>query len=321
MAARHGPLALVELLIRRGAIWWVQDSRGQEPLDYARSGVAPDKAEIVALLDRPVIRDAQFRAAVGAIHRGDAAGLARLLDAHPRLLRERAIEPDCYPPSYFRDPRLFWFVANNPYLVKAQPPNIVEIAQTMVARGVEKADLDYTLELVMSNGNGPDRANQLPLMNALVSAGATPTTRALDMALGHRETRPVEALLARGLALTASIAAALGRNRELAALLPNAAADERQKALGMAVINRQREAARLCLDAGADVNGFLPVHVHSTPLHQAVANEDRPMMELLLARGARADIPDTMWNSTALGWAKFMQKHEAEAVLTAARDA
>jgi peptide-methionine (S)-S-oxide reductase len=306
MAARHGPLALVELLIRRGAIWWQTDKRHKDPLRYAREGSAPDKAEIVALLDRPVITDPQFRAAVAAIHRGDTAALARLLDAHPRLLRERAIEPACYPPSYFRDPRLFWFVANNPTLVKAQAPNIVEIARTMIARGVEKSDLDYTLELVMSNGNDGDRVNQLPLLNALVDAGATPTPRAIEVALGYGELRPVEALLARGLALTAPIAAALGRDRELAALLPKAAAAERQSALGMAVINRRLEAARLCLDAGADVNGLLPVHAHSTPLHQAVAHDDVPMMELLLARGARADIPDTMWNSTAMGWAKYM---------------
>jgi peptide-methionine (S)-S-oxide reductase len=268
-----------------------------------------------------VIRDPQFRAAVDAIHRGEAAGLARLLDAHPRLLRERAIEPDCYPPSYFRDPKLFWFVANNPILVKRMPATIVAVAGVMIARGVEQADLDYTLELVMSGSAAREQGLQLPLMSALVDAGAVPTTRAIDVALGHRETRPVETLLARGLAMTASIAAALGRNRALAALLPNAAGDERQKALGMAVINRHLDAARLCLDAGADVNGFLPVHAHSTPLHQAVANEDTPMMDLLLARGARADIPDTMWNSTALGWAKFMEKREAEAMLTAARGA
>ncbi len=317
-ASRHGPRALVELLIRRGAIWWVQDGRGQEPLHYAREGVAPDKAEIVALLDRPVIRDPQFQAGVDAIHRGDASALARLLDAHPRLLRERAVEPDCYPPSYFRDPKLFWFVANNPILIKTMPANIVEVAKVMIARGVEQADLDYTLELVMSGSAAREQGLQIPLLSALVDAGAAPTSRAVDVALGHGELRPVEALLARGLAMTAPIAAAFGRERELAALLPAANAAERQNALGMAVINHRLAAARLCLDAGADVNGLLPVHVHSTPLHQAVANDDVPMMQLLLARGARTDIPDTMWNSTALGWAKYMGKRAAEAVLEAA---
>jgi hypothetical protein len=241
-----------------------------------------------------------------------------LLDAHPRLLRERAVEPDCYPPSYFRDPKLFWFVANNPILVKTMPANIVEVAKVMIAHGVEKADLDYTLELVMSGSAAREQGLQIPLLSALVDAGATPTPRAIDAALGHGELRPVEALLARGLAMTAPIAAAFGRERELAALLPAAGADDRQNALGMAVINRRLAAARLCLDAGADVNGLLPVHAHSTPLHQAVAHEDLPMIKLLLARGARADIPDRMWNSTALGWAKYMEKHAALAVLEAA---
>ncbi len=321
MAARHGPLALVELLIRRGAIWWQRDKHEKEPLDYARAGSAADKAAIVELLDRPVIRDPRFREAVQAIHRGDAAALARLLDAHPRLLRERAAEPDCYPPSYFRDPKLLWFIANNPILVKPMPRNIVEVAAVMTARGVEHADLDYTLELVMSGSAAREENLQIPLLSALVDVGATPTTRAIDVALAHRETRPVETLLARGLAMTATIAAALGRDRELAALLPKATADERQKALGMAVVNCHVEAARLCLDAGTDVNGFLPVHVHSTPLHQAVANEDLAMIELLLARGARADIPDTMWNSTALGWAKYMGKRRAETRLASAAGA
>ena len=63
------------------------------------------------------------------------------------------------------------------------------------------------------------------------------------------------------------------------------------------------EAARLCLDAGADVNALLPVHKHSTPLHQAAINEDLPMLELLVARGARLDTRDTLWNATPLDWA------------------
>jgi hypothetical protein len=314
-AARRGPLPLLELLIRRGAFSWQSDKNGKTALDYARKARADDKAAIVELLDRPVIRDPLFREAVGAIHRGDAAALGRLLDAHPRLLRERPAEPDCYPRDYFRDPKLFWFVANNPILVKPMPRNIVEIAATMQMRGVEKADLDYTLELVMSGSAAREQALQLPLLVALVDWGATPTSKAIDVALGHWETKPVEALLARGFPLDAPIAAALGRVRDLARMLPAASAVDRQRALGLAVINKQCEAARLCLEAGADVNALLLVHAHSTPLHQAVANDDMPMLELLLAHGARADIRDTLWNGTALGWAVHGGKRAIEAYL------
>lgn len=315
-AAARGPRRLVELLIRRGAFTWQTDMDGHDALAHARDGNAPDKADIVALLDRPVMRDPLFRAAVGAIHRGDAAALERLLGTHPRLLRERAVEPECYPRDYFRDPKLFWFVANNPALVKAMPPNLVAVARTMLVRGVDKRDLDYTLALAMS-GNALGEL-QTPLVAALIDAGAEPTPDAIDAALGHREAKPVEALLARGFPLDAAIAAALGRDRELARLLHDAAPAQCQRALGLAVINGRHEAARLCLEAGADANAFLPVHKHSTPLHQAALDGDLAMMKLLVSHGARNDIRDTLWNGTPLGWAVHNGRREAEAYLRAA---
>ncbi len=65
-AAGRGPLALVELLIRSGALEWQPDAKGRPPLDAARRGKAADKAAIIELLARPVIRDPSFRAAVTA---------------------------------------------------------------------------------------------------------------------------------------------------------------------------------------------------------------------------------------------------------------
>jgi hypothetical protein len=52
MASRHSPLAMVERLIRGGALSWQTDEHGKEALDYAKEGVAPDKAAIIELLDR-----------------------------------------------------------------------------------------------------------------------------------------------------------------------------------------------------------------------------------------------------------------------------
>ncbi len=62
-AADQGPLALVELLIRNGALEWQPDGKGRAPIAAARRGHAPDKAAIMELLDCPVIRDRSFRAA------------------------------------------------------------------------------------------------------------------------------------------------------------------------------------------------------------------------------------------------------------------
>ncbi len=316
LAARHGPLALVELLIRNGALSWQGDRRGRAALGYARAGKARERAEIVELLDRPVIRDSQFRAAVRAIHAGDEVALGALLDANPELLEMRAAEPDCYPRDYFRDPKLFWFIANNPTLMKTVPDNIGAIARIMIARGVAQEDLNYTIELVMSAGAA--LGGKLKELTAvLLDAGAAATPQAVLVALAHWVLEPIELLLSRGHRLTAAMAAALGRTAELELLLKHASAAERQEAFGLAVINRQVEAARVCLDAGADVNAFLPVHKHSTPLHQAAVNNDDAMARLLCERGADLNVRDTLWNATPLEWALHNRKAEVEAYLRA----
>jgi ankyrin repeat protein len=313
-AARRGPLALVELLISHGALVWQPDQHGRTALDHARAGSAGDRAEIVELLDRPVIREPRFRAAVDAIHSGDLVALQQLLAEQPGLLRERAIEPDCYPRDYFRDPKLFWFIANNPTLMR-MPANIVEIGRAMIERGVDQADLDYTLELVMSNSNAGTQGQQTDLIGMLLDAGATATPQAILVALAHGGCEPVRMLLGRGVTLTAPIAAGLGRTAELAALLNDASPDDRQAALGMAVINKRLAAARLCLEAGADPNALLPVHRHSTPLHQAAANDDVDMLKLLIAHGAHAAARDTLWQGTPLAWAVHTRKPKSEAFL------
>jgi len=115
--------------------------------------------------------------------------------------------------------------------------------------------------------------------------------------------------------MTASIAAAMGDAHRLAELLRGASADEKQRALSMAVINGRTAAARAALDAGADCNLFLTVHQHSVPLHQAVLDENIELMDLLIAHGARTDIRDTMWNGTPLGWAQHEGKMKAAAYL------
>ncbi|MEA3016775.1 MAG: hypothetical protein QOI38_1497, partial [Sphingomonadales bacterium] len=288
-AAARGPLAMVELLIRHGALEWQPDRRGRTPLAAAKRGSAADRQEIAALLDRPVIRDPSFRAAVEAIRRGDAEALGALLDAEPRLLRERIEEPDCYRAArrhqYFLDPRLFWFVADNPAWMKRMPANIVEVAEAMIGRGVEKADLDYALELVMTSSSAREEGRQLPLMRALLAAGGAPSAGSIEMALAHGELEPVRALVKLGWPTTAPIAAAFGETGRLRERLGSASTEERQSALAMAVINAKPEAVAAALGSGADPDAFKPVHSHSTPLHHAVLNEDLASMELLVDHG------------------------------------
>jgi len=314
-AAWHGPVSLVELLIRAGALIWQGDGHGKQSIDYARDGVAPDKQQLVELLDRPVIRDPLFKKAVTAIHTGDLSTLRHLLSSHPHLVHDRATEPDCYPQDYFRDPKLLWFVANNPDLLKKMPANMVEIAKTIIDAGAEQSDLQYTLGLVMTSSPARRDDLQRPLIRLLLERGAHINDPWFVGELGHRETDAVLAVLEAGVPLTAPAAAGLGKIDDLSRLLPSASEDEKHAALCLAVINKKLDAAQMCLDSGADVNRFSVCHKNSLPIHQATVNDDVPMMKLLIAHGAHLDIPDTLWHGTPLGWAIHTKQPHAETYL------
>jgi Ankyrin repeats (3 copies) len=154
-------------------------------------------------------------------------------------------------------------------------------------------------------------------MLVLLAAGATPTRAAVVAAAGHCELDALRALIDAGQPMTAPMAAALGAAESLHTLLSEADRGDIQTAFGLAVINGHVEAARLALDAGADVNAFLPVHSHSTALHQAAADDRVALIEMLLARGARTDVADTLWQGTPLGWAVYAGRNAARAILEA----
>jgi hypothetical protein len=300
-AAEHGPLGRVEDLLGHGALPW-------EPgvLEAARRGHGPDRDAIIALLLRPVIRDPELRAAVSAIHAGDLAAIERL---PAELSHRRIIEPEGYGESYFHNPMLLWFVAGNPSL-RRLPDNIVEVTRALLAHDPAQADRDYTLELVMTSALAREQGHQIALMHELLEAGASATPKAVMIALAHHELDAVRELLRRGHPMTAPIAAALGD-------VQMARPQEAQLTLALAVINDQVETARSALEAGADVNAFLPIHGHSTALHQAALTDDPELLALLVSHGARRDIRDTVWNGTPLDWAIHENRQRARAFLEA----
>lgn len=305
--AARGPVALAELLIRHGAIEWEPNVKGRSALDIARRSSARNKAALVHLLDRPVIDDPEFAAAVAAVQAGDAQTLERLLDADPRLLTERIREPDCYRAArrdqYFLDPKLFWFIANNPTLVKTPAPGLPEVARTMLSRGIPQDDLDYTMGLVTTSSSLREHHLQIPLLTVLIEHRATVDPNNIGGALAYGELEVVEHLVALGLPLTPSIAAALGRVDALRELLVSASQAHKNEALDLAVINNRLEAARVTLEAGATVDHNTMHHTHSQPLHQAALHENVELVALLVAYGARIDAVDELWGGTPAGWA------------------
>jgi ankyrin repeat protein len=66
----------------------------------------------------------------------------------------------------------------------------------------------------------------------------------------------------------------------------------------------------LFLDAGEDPNRYNPdgFHSHSTPLHQAIGSGHEEVVKLLVERGARLEIRDTIYQGTSLGSAIHCEK-------------
>jgi hypothetical protein len=115
--------------------------------------------------------------------------------------------------------------------------------------------------------------------------------------------------------MSSLIAAALGDVASLPALLAKADSKGVQDAFGLAIINRRLDAARMALEAGADVNGSFPVHSHGTALHQAAADDDGDIVTFLIARGARLDTRDELWDGTPLEWALHAKNDIARTAL------
>ena len=111
--------------------------------------------------------------------------------------------------------------------------------------------------------------------------------------------------------------AGLGRVDDVSRMLPSASADDRHRALALAAQLGHVEVVRLLLDAGEDPNRYNPpgTHAHSVPLHQAIAAGRFEVVRLLVERGARLDIKDTVHQATPLGWARYCEKPEIAAYL------
>jgi len=266
--------------------------------------------------------DPAWQEAVAAIDTGDRARLDALLAAHPALARDRLDDTAADGEAYFEHPYLVWFVAENPVRTGTLPPNIVELARTIIAaarRAGTPADqlaeqLDGALELVATGRVPRERGVQPALLDVLLDAGANPA-RALAAALPHRELDAARHLLARGAPPTLAAAAAFGRADDVRRLGATAGPAERHAALICAAINGQPASVRALVELGVAVNayGANGYHPHATALHQAVFAGSRETVEILVAAGANPALRDRAFDGTPLAWAE----HAGDAALAA----
>lgn len=270
--------------------------------------------------------DELFRQAVGAIDAGDLATLTRLLADHPRLAHERLTTPGPWLRDqlsdalggFFKDPYLLWFVAEDPVLHSRLPVNIVDITNAIIDAARKtgatnlQEQLDYVLRLVAWSGVAADFGVQLPLIDALIDAGAAPALNA-NNALVNGHFAAAERILERGGEVTLASALCLGRWEDADRLARDATFEQRQFAFILAALTGRAAGVRRALDLGAEINQRTrELYSHATALHHAVYSGSLDTVKVLVEAGADTRAKDTIYGGTPLGW--------AEHALSGARD-
>lgn len=259
-----------------------------------------------------------FETAVDAVVDGDLPTLQSLLRDHPQLPHARSTRR--------HHATLLHYVGANGVEGARQktPPNAVEITRALLDAGADPdavAELYdnkcTTISMIVSSAHPAKAGLQAVLAETLLHYGAAPHGRGTAwqspamtaLSFGYLDT--AKRLARRGAAPdTLSAAAGLGLVDEARRLLPAADEKERHVALALAAQHGNTEIVRMLLDAGEDPNRYNPErwHSHSTPLHQAIAADHPDVVRLLVERGARTDIRDTVYDGTALGWAEYCER-------------
>lgn len=263
-----------------------------------------------------------FERAVDAVVDGDLAVLSELLDADPSLVTARSQRVTDRNPPVHRATLLHYVAANGVEDVRQRSPgNAVEVARLLLNAGADPdalADMYggqcSTLSMLVSSTPAAHAGVQVTLIGVLADFGASLDTigeghwsspLVTALVFGFRDA--AEALVRRGARVDSlGAAAGLGRVALVQAMLPAASLDDRHRAFALATQLGHLEISRALLDAGEDPNRFHPpgMHAHATPLHHAALGGHEPVVRLLVERGARLDIEDTIYHATPHGWAE-----------------
>jgi ankyrin repeat protein len=262
----------------------------------------------------------EFESAVESVVNGDRAALEDALRRDPALIRARSSRVCGFDPPAHRATLLHYVAANGVEAYRQKTPsNAVEIARTLLQAGAEPdalADMYgaecTTMSMLVSSSHPAEAGLQVPLIELLLDFGAAVEGRGtrkwgtpIFTALAFGMIDAASILAKRGAHVELPAAAGLGLLQDATRLLPEADTEARHRALSLAAQHGHVEIVRLLLDAGEDPNRYNPEgnHAHTTPLHQAVLGSHETAVRLLVERGARLDIRDTIWQGTPLGWA------------------
>lgn len=286
--------------------------------DFRDWAALAEYVEAVTREDAPAYR---FESAVEAVVHGAVPELERLLHEHPELVRARSTRVTHFDPPVHGATLLHYVAANGVEAHRQKtPPNAVEVAKLLLQNGAEVdalADMYggqcTTMSMLVSSAHPAKAGLQVALVEALLDFGASVEAQGAGpwrsplmtaLAFGYRDA--AEALVRRGARVdNIAAAAGLGRMAEVHRLLPASDAESRRRALALSAQHGRADVVRMLLDAGEEPSRYNPEgnHAHSTPLHQAVWAGHDSVVRLLVERGARLDMRDTIYHGTPLDWA------------------
>lgn len=285
----------------------------------------------------PETLDALFHEAVAAIDAGDVDSLARLLAEHPQLVEERLDAPGDWLRAqvgdalegFFQRPYLMWFVAEDPVRNGKLPGNIVAVFDCILRAAQRRAvsslpeQLDYTLRLVCWSWIARECGLQIPLVDALIDAGATLDGASVyegrygahsDAAIYNRNFAAAERLLERGATPTLTTALCLGRWDEAERLKALATPEALDDAFVQAALLGQAEALRRMLAWGLNATTVSARNQsHGTALHHAVWSGSLEAVQTLVEAGADMKRRDTIYGGAPLDWAQHAEQTQSDA--------
>lgn len=262
----------------------------------------------------------QFERAVDAVVSGDVDALRTMIRNDPQLVHRRSAR-------FHRATLLHYIAANGVESVRQKtPPNAMEIARLLLDSGADPDalammydNLCTTMSMLVSSAHPAGAGLQADLAELLLDYGAKHNGPGSEwqsdimtaLVFGYWKT--ADRLAKRGApADNLPVAAGLGRVKDATQFLPGADAQSRHIALALAAQHGHADVVRVLLDSGEDPNRFCPegFHSHATPLHNAISAGRNNVVKLLLDRGARIDIRDTIFDGTPLDWALYCKQPE-----------
>ena len=185
------------------------------------------------------------------------------------------------------------------------------------------------IELLVRSGSRAAAGVQVPLLHALIDAGACfdgaespPRLGPLRRALAFSFLPAARALAERGARIDSlALAAGLGDLEFARTLLGSADLAERRAAMIFAAMHGHVPLVTLLLDAGGEIDRREPDDFGNAaaPLHHAAIHGQLEVVRVLVARGADLDRRDRTSQRTAFEWAVQNEHYEVAAFLRSAR--